>query len=56
MLILSRDIQEKIIIHDEIKIIVLNILNTTVKLGIEAPYWISIHREEVYRRIKASHL
>jgi len=53
MLILSRKLDESIIIgDDEIKITVLEIQGSQIRLGIEAPKDISIHREEIYHRIK----
>lgn len=51
MLILTRRIGENIIIGDDIIIRVLDI-NHQVKLGIEAPRDISVHREEIYEKIK----
>ena len=52
MLILTRRIGENIIIGDNIVIRVLDI-NHQVKLGIEAPQDISVHREEIYEKIHA---
>ena len=52
MLVLTRSIGENIIIGDDIIIRVLDI-NGQVKLGIEAPQDISVHRDEIYDKIKA---
>lgn len=52
MLILSRLIGNSIIIKDNIKITVLGINGKQVKLGIEAPTSVSVHRSEVYQRIQ----
>jgi carbon storage regulator len=52
MLVLTRRIGENIIIGDDIIIRVLDI-NGQVKLGIEAPQDISVHRDEIYDKIKA---
>ena len=52
MLVLSRRLGETLIIGDEIKITVLGISGNQVRLGIAAPKEVSVHREEVYRRIQ----
>lgn len=55
MLVLTRAIGERLIFgDDEIQLTVLDISGNQVRLGVEAPRNISIHREEVYQRIKAS--
>ena len=51
MLILSRKIGEAIAIEGDIKIRLLEDKGGQVKLGVEAPAHISVHREEVYQRI-----
>ncbi|MCK3657015.1 carbon storage regulator [Pasteurellaceae bacterium Macca] len=53
MLILTRKIGESLLIGDDVEITVLSIRGSQVKLGIKAPKTISVHREEIYRRIKA---
>jgi len=52
MLVLSRRLDETLIIGDDIKITVLGIAGNQVRIGISAPKEISVHREEVYLRIK----
>ena len=52
MLVLSRAVGEKIVISDNIEIVVVNISGDKVRLGIEAPKHISIHRREVYDAVK----
>ncbi|MBF8437857.1 carbon storage regulator CsrA [Halanaerobiaceae bacterium Z-7014] len=52
MLVLTRKKGEKIIIDDNIELTVVEIEGNKVKLGIDAPKSIEIHREEVYRRIE----
>ncbi|XKE94938.1 carbon storage regulator CsrA [Metaplanococcus flavidus] len=52
MLVLGRKKGESIIIDDQIEIIVTSVEGETVKLGIEAPKHITIHRKEVYLEIQ----
>ncbi len=53
MLVLKRDVNEKIIIgKDLVTIKVLEISEQSVRLGIEAPPELSIHREEIYNSIE----
>lgn len=51
MLILARKIGEAITIADEITIKIMEIKGGQVKIGVEAPHHVSIHRNEVYERI-----
>ncbi len=52
MLILTRRIGESLIIGDQITITTLNIKGNQVRLGIDAPKNVPVHREEVYLRIQ----
>lgn len=52
MLVLSRKINETIIINDNIVITVVDIRGDKVRLGIEAPKDVPVHRQEVYDAIK----
>lgn len=52
MLILTRRGSESFIIGDDIKVTVLSVRGSQVRLGIAAPKDISVHREEIYRMIK----
>jgi carbon storage regulator len=52
MLVLGRRPGENIRIGDDIKVIVLEVRGGQIKLGIEAPLEISVHREEIYERIQ----
>ena len=56
MLILSRREGEKIMIGDNIEIVVTRIDHDMVKLGVSAPKDMGVFREEVYQRIKQSNL
>jgi carbon storage regulator len=52
MLVLSRKEQQALVIDDHIKVVVLHTSNRGVRLGIEAPPEVSIHRGEVRERIE----
>lgn len=52
MLVLSRTRDESIIIGDDVVVTVVDIRGDKVKLGIEAPQHISVHRREVYEAIR----
>lgn len=56
MLILTRKLGERINIGDEIIITLLEIKGNQVRLGIDAPKNIGIHRHEIYERIKKENL
>ncbi|OOF50104.1 carbon storage regulator [Rodentibacter genomosp. 1] len=52
MLILTRKVGESVLIGDDISITVLSVRGNQVKLGVQAPKEVSVHREEIYQRIK----
>ncbi|MHB8969648.1 MAG: carbon storage regulator CsrA [Pirellulaceae bacterium] len=52
MLVLSRKKNESIVINDDITIVVVEIRGDKVRLGIEAPKEVPVHRREVYDAIK----
>jgi carbon storage regulator len=52
MLILTRRIGESLNIGDEIKITLLGIKGNQVRIGIDAPKDVQVHREEIYDKIK----
>ncbi len=54
MLVLSRKKNESIIINDDITVVVVEIRGDKVRLGIEAPKEVPVHRHEVYEAIRRS--
>ena len=52
MLVLTRKIEEAIVVGDGVEIKILEIKNGVVKLGIKAPKEVSIHRKEVFDEIE----
>lgn len=52
MLILTRRVGETVMIGDEVTVTVLGCRGTQVRVGINAPKTVAVHREEVYERIK----
>lgn len=56
MLVLTRKLGEGIVIGDRIKVVVVEVKGNQIKLGIEAPPELSVHREEVYRKIQEENI
>lgn len=56
MLVLARKVGEAVAIGDRITVRVLEVKNGQVKLGVEAPDEVAVHREEIYQRILAANL
>ena len=52
MLILTRRIGESVKIDDEITVTVLGIKGNQIRIGVDAPRHVSVHREEIYERMK----
>ncbi len=52
MLILTRKVGETLMIGDEVNITVLEIRGNQVRIGINAPKDVAVHREEIYDRIQ----
>lgn len=51
MLILTRRVGERLMVGDDIEVTVLGVKGGQVRVGINAPSDVSVHREEIYRRI-----
>ncbi len=52
MLVLSRKQNESVVIDQEIRVVVLQVSQGSVRLGIEAPGHVPVHRHEVFQRIR----
>jgi carbon storage regulator len=52
MLILTRRVGETVMIGDDIAVTVLGVKGNQVRVGVNAPKEVSVHREEIYERIK----
>ena len=52
MLILTRRIGESVKINEDITVTVLGIKGNQIRIGIDAPKHVSVHREEIYQRLK----
>ena len=53
MLILTRKVGESIVINDDIKVTILGVKGMQVRIGIDAPKDVQVHREEIFKRIQA---
>jgi carbon storage regulator len=52
MLILTRRVGETLMIGDEVTVTVLGVKGNQVRIGVNAPKHVAVHREEIYDRIK----
>mgnify|MGYP001811778652 FL=1 len=53
MLILTRRVGESVMIGDEVTVTVLGVKGNQVRIGVTAPKSVSVHRQEIYERIRA---
>ncbi|MCB1869999.1 MAG: carbon storage regulator CsrA [Gammaproteobacteria bacterium] len=56
MLILTRRVGETLMIGDEVTVTVLGVKGNQVRIGVNAPRDVTVHREEIYERIKQEQL
>jgi carbon storage regulator len=56
MLILTRRVGETLMVGDEVTVTVLGVKGNQVRIGVNAPKEVAVHREEIYERIKAEDL
>ncbi|AFT66901.1 MAG: carbon storage regulator [Cycloclasticus pugetii] len=52
MLILTRKVGESLVIGDDVSIIVLGVKGNQVRIGVDAPKSVTVHREEIYNKIQ----
>lgn len=52
MLILTRKIGESLMIYDNITVTVLGVKGTQVRIGVDAPRNVTVHREEIFKKLK----
>jgi carbon storage regulator len=56
MLVLTRKVNQSIVIGDDIEVVVLEVRGEQVRIGIRAPQAIAVHRKEVYEQIRQENL
>ena len=55
MLILTRRVGESVVIGEDVTVTVLGVKGNQVRIGINAPKTVAVHREEIFERIKSGH-
>ena len=53
MLVLTRRVNEILMVGDDVTVTVLGVKSNQIRIGINAPREVAVHREEIYERIKA---
>jgi carbon storage regulator len=53
MLVLTRRVNETLIVGDDVTVTILGVKGNQIRIGINAPREVAVHREEIYERIKA---
>ena len=53
MLILTRRVGETLVIGDDVNVTVLGVRGNQIRIGVDAPREVTVHREEIYQRINA---
>ena len=53
MLILTRRVGETLVIGDDVNVTVLGVKGNQIRIGVDAPRDVTVHRKEIYQRIKA---
>ena len=56
MLILTRRVGEKVVIGDNITVAIIGVKGNQIRIGINAPKDVTVHREEIYERIRHEQL
>lgn len=52
MLILSRRVGETVVIGNDVRVVILGLKGNQVRIGVDAPKNVAVHREEIYERIR----
>ena len=52
MLVLTRKVNQSIVIGDDVEVIVLEVRGEQIRLGIKAPRSVTVHRKEIYEQIQ----
>jgi carbon storage regulator len=53
LLILTRRVNESIVVGDQVTVTVVAVKGNQVRLGVDAPRDVAVHREEIYKRLQA---